>query len=87
MHEPFAPTHRLVVDRPGHPQAVVVLRLVPSELGSADGYAYTAAEWASEDSASWERRGGEWLLDGVPVLEGHPDRPAATSLRVERLVG
>ena len=87
MPEPFTPTHRLTVARPGQPVQVVELHLERAERGSPDGYAYTAGEWARDDSASWEHRDGQWLLDGVPVMDPHPDRPAASSVQVERVRG
>lgn len=87
MPEPFRPTHRLTVQWPGRPAQVVVLQLdAPRGYGSLHGCAYTEAEWARDDAASWEHRGEDgWMLDGIPLMQPHPDRPAATSVQVERL--
>lgn len=83
MSEPFHPTHLLTVRWPDRVQ-IVALRI---ESSDGYGFAYTAEEWAKDDSAAWERSGDGWLLDGWPVMDAHPDRPAARSLQVQRLHG
>lgn len=83
MAEPFRPTHRLTVVWPSRVQ-VAVLHL-DALRGDPYGCAYTETEWARDEAASWEHREEGWMLDGIPLTMAHPDRPAATSVQVERL--
>lgn len=81
MPDPHRPTHQLTVQWPGRTETV----LLRVEASDGYGFAYTAGEWARDESAAWERAEDGWLLDGWPVLQAHPDRPAASSVQVQRL--